>query len=44
MLTRQQELGIKMANTLLAELKVVPEAQHLEQSRLQILDLTSFRR
>lgn len=38
MLTRQQELGVKMANTLLAELKVIPEAQHLEQSRLQILD------
>jgi hypothetical protein len=33
-----QDLGVKMAKTLLAELKVIPEAQHLEGSRLQIED------
>ena len=33
-----QDLGIKMAKTLLAELTVIPEAQRLEESRLQIVN------
>ena len=33
-----QDLGIKMAKTVLAELTVIPAAQHLEASRLGIVD------
>lgn len=33
-----KELGVNMAKTLLAELTVIDNAQHLEESRLQIVD------